>query len=338
MQALESVGVTLLVLSGLAVVWAGLTDQVAKRRLAAMSDLLLAGEHARVLDHAQPPRPYRPVGNQLRATSAVLTGQYARALHLLDEAGVPGRLRSTLAASDVNLRGAALIGLGRYLEATAVLGDEPTTALARHQRAQVAVETGDDAVALRLLAVPDREPDDDAGRRRILGELHIRRLRLDEGEALVREAQRLYRASTMAGREVDEAYCELHLGQAALSRGDREQAVRRIGAAREMLSVRPDNAPGIALVDLYLAEAHALAGDEAAADAALAAARVHAHAVASPALDAAFERATGMVGVHLSRPDAASHLRAARAMHQALGERPHVEYIDTVIERLEGPT
>lgn len=273
MESLEDVWLTVLLLAGASVVWAAVAHQVARRRLAAMTDLLLAGEHDRVLTYAQPPRPYRRVAHQLRATSALLTGQYARTLHLLDQLGVPARLRSTLAQSDVMLRGATLIGLGRYGDATAVLGADPTTAIARHQRAQVAIETGDDAVALRLLAEPDTDPDEEAGRRRILGELHIRRQRLDEGEALVREAQQLYRGSTMAGREVDAGYCELHLGQVALYRGDWDEAVRRIGAARELLRVRSDNAPGIALVELYHAEAHALSGDESAADAALAAAR-----------------------------------------------------------------
>jgi hypothetical protein len=334
MESLEDVGLTLLLLAGAAVVWAAVAHQVARRRLAAMTDLLLAGEHDRVLSHAQPPRPYRPIANQLRATSALLTGQYARTLHLLDQLGVPARLRSTMAESDVMLRGAALIGLGRYDDATTVLGDDPPTAIARHQRAQVAIETGDDAVALRLLAEPDTDPDEEAGRRRILGELHIRRLRLAEGEVLVREAQRLYLGSTMAGREVDAGYCELHLGQASLARGDADQAVRRITAAREMLTVRPDNAPGIALVELSLAEAHAMAGDERAADAALASAREHALSMGSPALDAALERATGLVGAHLSRPDARAHLLTARSMHEALGEAPHVDVIDGVLARL----
>lgn len=334
---LGALGIVLLAVSVATFVWAAVTDRIARRKLAEMNRLLLLGHHDQVLDHPQPPWPYRVVGNRVRATSAVLTGQYVRALQLLDHPVLPARLRPSLGDTDLILRGGALIGLGRYVDAAAVLGEEPTTAIARHQRAQVAIETGDDATALRLLAIPDPDPDEEAGRRRILGDLHIRRQRLVQGEALVREAQGLYLRSEMAAHEVDAGYCELHLGQAALQRGDGDEAVRRISSAREMLTIRPDNAPGIALVELSLAEAHALAGDPRAADAALTAARGHAQTMASTALDAALERAIGMVGVHLVRPDAETHLRQARAMHEALGERPHVDLIDEVLDRLGRP-
>ena len=228
--------------------WAAVTHRIARRRLADMNRPAPGRCHHGPGPATTPQPPSAVPGgmaNRLRATSALLTGQYARTLHLLDQ---PGATRSTATeprrTSDLMLRGAALIGLGRYVDATAVLGDDPTTAIARHQRAQVAIETGDDAVALRLLAEPDTDPDEEAGRRRILGELHIRRQRLAEGEALVREAQRLYLGSSMAGREVDAGYCELHLGQAALSRGDGDQAVRRITAAREMLHGPAGQRPG----------------------------------------------------------------------------------------------
>ena len=332
--ALGALGIVLLTLSVAAVGWAAVTDRIARRMLADMNRLLLLGHHGQVLDHPQPPWPYRVAGNRVRATSALLTGLYARTLQLLDHPVLPARLRPSLGDMDLMLRGGALIGLGRYLDAAAVLGENPTPGIVRHLRAQVAMETGDDVVALRLLAVPDTDPDEDAGRRRILGELHIRRQRLVEGEALVREAQRLYLGSELAAHEVDAGYCELHLGQAALHRGDGGEAVRRISTAREMLTIRPDNAPGIALVELNLAEAHALTGAERAADAALTAARGHAQTMASPAVDAALERAIGMVGVHLARPDAGTHLRRARAMHEALGERPQVDVIDEVLRRL----
>ena len=151
--------------------------------------------------------------------------------------------------------------MGRYAEAAAVVGDEPRAALPRHLRAQIAIETGDDDLALRLLAAPHEDPVEEAGRLRILGDLHVRRGRLPVGEELVREARaQAYLASTVAGHEVDAGYCHHHLGEVAIARGDIDGAVAEFTTSLALLAARPDNAPGHAMVHARLAEAYALAG------------------------------------------------------------------------------
>lgn len=308
----------------------------ARRTITSMSTLLLGGQHDRVLAHRPPPKAYRPVADRLRATSALLTGRNELALRLLDTSRVPAAVSDSVGDLDTHLRAGALIAMGRYAEAVAVLGDDPSGAIVRHQRAQVGIETGDDATALRLLELPDSDPDEEAGRLRILGDLHIRRGRLAEGEALVRQARAGYAGSSMAGREVDSGYCHHHLGEAALARSDTAGALAQFTTALALLSVRPDNAPGLAAVHARLAEAYALSGDPRLAQEHLDEALQRGDLVGSPSLTTMVERSHGLVALHLGRlDDARRHLTSARDGHLALGELPAAEGVAELLTDLD---
>jgi tetratricopeptide (TPR) repeat protein len=308
----------------------------ARRTIAAMSTLMMAGEHDRVLAHRAPPKAYRPLADRLRATSALLTGRNDLALRLLDTGRVSAAVAGQVGAIDLHLRAGALIAMGRYGEALAVLGDDPSGAIARHQRAQIGVETGDDATALRLLEVPDTEPDEEAGRLRILGDLHIRRGRLSEGEALVRRARAAYAVSAMPAHEVDTGYCHYHLGEAALARTDAAGALAQLTTALALLSVRPDNAPGLATVHARLGEAYALSGKPEPAQQHLHEARQFCELVGSPSLSSMVERSHGLVALHLGRvEDARRHLSSARAGHLALAETPAADWIAGLLTELD---
>ena len=340
----------------------------ARRALLSMSRLLTDGEHDRVLAHPAPAKAYRPVADRVRATSALLTGRNELTLSLLDEGdgaeahpdeprpdeprrdeprreatrprrGGGARLgRSTARgeALDTHLRGGALLALGRYAEAAVVLGDDPRDALARHQRAQLAIEVGDDATALRLHEDPHTDRVEEAGRLRILGDLHIRRGRLPQGEALVREARATYLASRLTAKEVDTGYCHHHLGEVAIARGDIDGAVAQFTTALALLAARPDNAPGHAMVHARLAEAYALAGQPELARDHLREALRRSLLVGSPSLSALVERSHGLVALHLGDVDAAGrHLTAALAAHHALGELPAVELVAELLDDLD---
>ena len=308
----------------------------ARRTITSMTTLLMGGDHERVLAHRAPPKAYRPLADRLRATSALLTGRNELALRLLDTTRVPASVSNRVGDLDLHLRAGALIAMGRYADAVAVLGDDPSGGIVRHQRAQVAIETGDDATALRLLAAPDADPDEESGRLRILGDLHIRRGRLAEGEALVRQARAAYAGSSMAGREVDTGYCHHHLGEAALARSDAAGALAQFTTALALLSVRPDNAPGLAAVHARLAEAYALSGEPRLAQEHLDEAVQRGDLVGSPSLSTTLERTQGVVALHLGRPDdARRHLRTARVGHLELGELPAAAEVAELLADLD---
>jgi tetratricopeptide (TPR) repeat protein len=330
----------------------------ARRALLSMSRLLTDGAHDRVLSHPAPAKAYRPLVDRVRATSALLTGRNELALSLLDEGngadahpeaprrdatqprrgGSPRTGRSTARGEslDTHLRGGALLAMGRYAEAAAVLGDDPQDALARHQRAQLAIEVGDDATALRLLQDPHTDRVEEAGRLRILGDLHIRRGRLPQGEALVREARATYLASRLTAKEVDTGYCHHHLGEVGIARGDIDGAVAQFTTALALLAARPDNAPGHAMVHARLAEAYALAGQPELARDHLREALRRSQLVGSPSLSALVERSHGLVALHLGEVDEAGrHLTAALAAHHALGELPAVELVAELLDDLD---
>ncbi len=332
----QNAAVLVVVLTAVLITPAVLKHWRARRTLRSMTVLLEGGEHDRVLAHGEPPKAYRPLAARVRATSALLTGRNELALTLLDGSR-PGRaVASGLGPVDTHLRAGALMGMGRYAEAAAVVGDEPAAALPRHLRAQIAIETGDDRLALRLLETPHPDPVDDAGRLRILGDLHIRRGRLPLGEQLVRQARAGYGASTMAAKEVDTGYCHHHLGEVAIARGDIDGAIAQFTTALALLSTRPDNAPGHAMVHARLAEAYALAGDAERAREHLGAALQRSDLVGSRSLSTLVERSHGLVALHLGEVDEAGrHLTAALAAHHELGELPAAELVAELLDDLD---
>jgi tetratricopeptide (TPR) repeat protein len=286
------------------------------RRLAAMLD---EGRHDEVLAHAPLAGPYERVADRLRSTSALLTGRYDRTLDLLE--GPHTAADAVLAPTDVTARAGSLLGMGRYAEAAAVLGDDPVEPLHRHLRAQVAVETGDDETARRLLAFPDADLELEAGRKRILGDLLIRRGQRDEGEALVRQALAVYLASAIGACQVDAGYCHVHLAESAIAQGRGDTALAHLQTAQALLEARPDNAPGFALLHLRRAEALALTGDATAAAAALDSATTLTATVPSRSLAAAVQHVRGVVAFRLGNDhQAAEELRLAQRLHEALGE------------------
>lgn len=287
-----------------------------------MRNLMLAGRHAEVIAHPEPPRPYVGLAARLRATSAVLTGRYHLSLQLLELPAGPATDPAAVTETDVTVRATALLGLGRYAEAARLLGDDPLVPHRRRMRAQAAFETGQDWLAHRLLAQPDTDPVDEAGRRRILGDLHERQGRVDEAEALVADALRAYAACSLPAYQVDMGYCHVQLASLALARGDVDAALAQVEEATRLLLVRPDNAPGFLELACVAAEAHAAAGDPATADEHVARARRLAEEMESPAARARATRAAGVVAWTFHRPDAPDLLRTALAQHEALGELP----------------
>jgi tetratricopeptide (TPR) repeat protein len=292
----------------------------AARQLRRLAVMVQEGRHDEVLAHAPLARPYERVADRLRSTSALLTGRYDRTLDLLE--GPDTAADAVLAPTDVTARAGSLLGMGRYAEAAAMLGDDPVEPLHRHLRAQVAVETGDDETARSLLSRPDADPEQEAGRKRILGDLLIRRGRRDEGEALVRQALAVYLASDAGACQVDAGYCHVHLAESAISQGRGETALAHLQTAQALLEARPDNAPGFALLHLRRAEALALMGDTTAAAAALGSAATLAASVPSRSLVALVQHVRGVVALRLGYHEAADELRLAQRLHEALGEVP----------------
>jgi tetratricopeptide (TPR) repeat protein len=316
---IAAVVVVLAVLSGAVVAVDHVRARLVLRR---MQTLLLAGRHAEVIAHPEPPRPYVGLAARVRATSAVLTGRYHLALQLLEQPAGAADDPAAVTEADVTVRSTALLGLGRYDEVALVLGDDPLVPLRRRMRAQAAIETGQDWLADRLLAGPDTDPVDEAGRRRILGDLHERRGRVAQAESLVADALRAYAACPLPAFEVDMGYCHAQLASCALDRGDIDAALAAVDEATRLLLVRPDNAPGFCELACVAAQAHAAAGDVVAADEQVARARELAEQMDSPAARARAARAAGTVAWALHRPDAPDLLRDALAQHEALGEEP----------------
>jgi hypothetical protein len=261
-----------------------------RRIIRAVYELLAQGRHHEVLDHPLPSRGNRPQVRAIQAVSAVLTGRYAVALVLL---GPPGRRVSghgTAIDSDL-LRAAALVGLGRYGQATALLGDRPEPGELRRIRAQVAIEVGDDDLAEELLSVPDPDVMGEAGRRRILGQLRLRQGHTAGGRDLVRQAQSMYAGLDYEGKVVDEAYCSLVLERAALRAGQVDEALPLVERGLQGMQQRPDHAPGLAEAHALAAETRAGVGDSVGAEEHLRLARAQAALCASGALDAEMARA-----------------------------------------------
>ena len=291
-----------------------------------MNAFFQGGRHHDVLVHRLPSALHRRTGQEVQAGSAVLTGRFALALELLGPPGPPAHGPND-PSDDRLLRAAALVGLGRYGEVAALLGERPAEPAVQRVRAQVAIEMGDDVLAERL---QDPQPDlmDEAGRRRLLGELRIRRGRVSEGEELARQAMALYAGLDDCGTDVDEAYCSVLLGRAALRAARLDAALGRAGHGLRGLQRRPDNAPGLAEAHALVAEIRAGLGDAEGASEHLHRAREHALLCGSEPLDAEVARAAGMVALRLGHTtEAGRRLREALELHEALGARPMADEI-----------
>ena len=305
-----------------------------RRIIRAVGDLAAQERHHEVLDHPLPSRANRQPVRVIQAVSAVLTGRYAVALVLL---GPPARRVSghpSAIDSDL-LRAAALVGLGRYAQAAALLGDRPERSQLRRIRAQVAIEVGDDDLAEELLSVPDPDVMGEAGRRRILGQLRLRQGHTSEGQALVREARSMYAGLDFDGKVVDEAYCSLVLGRAALRAGRVDEALPLVEGGLQGMQQRPDHAPGLAEAHALAAETRAGVGDSVAADEHLRLARSQAALCASDALNAEMARAAAMVALRLGHTGEAHRgLREAARRHEALGAKPVLDELDQALSSL----
>ena len=313
----------------------GAVSTVRDRRIArSLNGLAAEGRHSEVLDHPMPSRANRPSARVLQAFSAVLTGRYAVALVLL---GPPGTRVRGLAdpAVDVLVRAVALVGLGRYAQAAALLGDRPDQPELRRLRAQVAIEVGEDSLAEELLRAPDSDLMGEAGRRRILGQLRLRQGHRSEGQALVREARSLYAGVDHYGKDVDQAYCSLLLGRAALHDGRLDEALPLVEQGLLGMRARPDHAPGLAEAHALAAEATAGAGDPVAAEEHLRQAREQALLCGSDALDAEIVRSAAMVALRLDHAgEAEARLREAVRLHEALGARPTADELRQALSSL----
>ena len=307
----------------------GLGAMVARARrnqhvLAQMRALLAAGRHQEVLDHALPSKPLLELARSTQATSAVLTGRFTLALDLLAESVDDGTSPpSTGTSPGTSLRAASLNGLGRYGEVARLLGDVPPMGALRRLRAQAAVEVGDDALAEALLADAYLDPLEEAGRLRLLGDLHVRRGRLREGERLARTARATYAGSGTGADQVDAAVCTLLVGQARLAAGAPAEAWTLVRASLDGLAIRPDNAPALTLAHALAARVRAALGDGPDAGRHLTMAQEQALRCQSPALEAAVTCAAALVALDLGDDEVAGRLlREAIAAHEQLGATP----------------
>ena len=140
----------------------------------------------------------------------------------------------------------------------------------------------------------------------------------------------------MVGKDVDTGYCHHHLGEVAIARGDIDGAIAEFTTALALLSARPDNAPGHAMVHARLAEAHALAGNADLAGLHLQEALQRSDLVGSRSLSTLVERSHGLVALHLGEVDRAGrHLTAALAAHHELGELPAAELVAELLDDLD---
>lgn len=306
-----------------------------RRIVRSLNSLVAQGRHSEVLDHPLPSRRTRGAVRLLQAGCAVRTGRYAVALALLQPSGEP--LRGAHAEGADLVRGSALVGLGRYSEAAALLGDRPADAALAHVRAAVALEVGDDALTEDLLMGPHTDELAEAGRLRLLGDLRLRRGRLQEARALLTRARSLYARLDDPGTDVDEAFCSVLLARLALLEGSLRQAVAFAHQGLAGLRRQPDNAAGLAEAHAVAAEASAAVDDPVAAQEHLRQAHGQAAHCGSPALDAELARAAGLVSLRLREPSEARRwLEEAARRHEELGARPAAEQIRLTLESLDG--
>lgn len=330
-------------ISGLVAIWvlthALVTTSRDRRIVNSLNSLAAEGRHAEVLDHPLPSRANRPAVRVLQAASAVQTGRYAVALALLHRLGP--RVRGSDPQAPTLMRAAALVGLGRYLEAATMLGDRPAPGAVRRLRAAVAVEVGDDALAEELLGGPHLDLLEESGRLRLLGDFRMRRGRLQEAAELVTQSAALNARLDVAGADVpgadvDGAYCQVLLGKIALRAGDVARAVALTTRGLAAMQQRPDNAPGLAEAHAVAAQAVAASGDAADAQQHLRAAHHHASRCGSPALDAELAHATAQVSLHLRQPaEARRWLQEALRRRLDLGEKPAADEIRDALAALE---
>ncbi len=322
--------VTLALLGHTAV--SGLRD---RRIVRSMNSLAAQGRHAEVIDHPLPSCRTRPAVRVLQAASAVRTGRYAVALALLHPHG--SQVRGASPDGPDLVRGAALVGLGRYAEAAGLLGDRPAHAGLQHLRAAVAMEVGDDPLAEALLASPHTDELAEAGRLRILGDLRLRRGLVEEATELVTRARSLYARLGDPGVDVDEAYCSVLLSRIALREGSPQQAAALAEQGLAGMRRRPDNAPGLAEAHAVAAEAAAAVNDPVAAQEHLRQAHGQACHCGSPALDAELARAAALVSLRLGHPtEARRWFEEAARRHDELGARPAAEQIRRALVSLNG--
>jgi tetratricopeptide (TPR) repeat protein len=305
-----------------------------RRVVRSMNALALQGLHAEVIDHPLPSRRVRPAARVLQAGCAVRTGRYAEALALLR--GLGPQVRGATPEGVVLLRGAALVGLGHYREAAALLGDDPSFDSWRRLRAAVAFEVGDDSLAERLLALPHADELEEAGRLRSLGDLHLRRGRVEEAGELVTRARSLYTRLDGPGVDVDEAYCSVVLARIALAQDCPEQASALAAQGLAGLRRRPDNAPCLAEAHAVAAETSAATGDAAGAQEHLRQAHAQAARCGSAALDAELARAAAQVSLRLGQPaEARRWLLEAARRHDDLGAAPAAESLRRQLAALD---
>ena len=309
-----------------------------RRALQQMRALLTAGHHQQVLEHALPAKPLQDLARSLQVTSAVFTGRFLLALDLLAASTDDGTVAQTTgsAASAARLRAVSLLGLGRYGETARMVGDDPPMGPLRRVRAQAAIEVGDDDCAEALLADPCADPLEEAGRLRSLGDLCLRRGRLQEGERLVRTARASYAGSGVEGAQVDVAICTLHLAQARLAAGMAAAALPLVRAGLDGLQVRPDHQPGFVQTHALAARVHAALGNGPEAGRHLATAQEHASRCESPPLDAEVTRSTALVALELGDLDVGHRLlHEAIAAHEKLGAVPVVAELRSTLASLD---
>ncbi len=258
--------VVVLILAGAVAVVYGPLRNV--HRLQRITASYRKNDHGRILELPPPRGQLRHVADLLRSHSAVLCGRYGEAVTIMagiEETTDVERVRASASPPDMFTL-AALTGLGRYNEVAIRLGDKPDDPLLTHIRAQVAIEVGDDELALRLLGDSMEDGLHEAGRLRILGDLHLRRDRLDEGMELVTLAMDAYASSPDIGVEVDRAYCHIHLAEAALGTGLDDDARYHTEAAATLMTPHPGHAEVHSYLGAIAAELAARRGDRMSAE------------------------------------------------------------------------
>lgn len=320
---------------------AGLWDRTHSQiaRLHSQGDFRGVVEVGRALPARPHAAAYRAVDHLKVAQAGVLTGAYRTAAdHAHAASGAMTKMEREGGPSITFARvleATALMQLGLFGEATDVLasdvdrGDEQ----ARRVAAQIAIEIGDDDEAIGLLTEPGSDTLNEAARLRNLGNLHIRRGRIEEGTRLVNEALSIYVAGDWM---VDAGYCRTHLGEAALASGDGELAVEHLeNALNSLRKSRPDNRPGESYVLSILGTAYAAVGRiEQAQEVADSALRL-AIETESPTLIAAGHRAIAAVAAaNGDRVTARSSLETALGLLSGIGARPEADKVMTTLDDL----